>query len=251
MKKAELRALNEGKVLSDTAQPLMGVELAEIKTAKEIKKPRLFLNFILPVLIIICIAVGTYIFMGSAKTVEAFMSAVFFLGIMLIFQKLSIKDIFETAIQGIKGVMPAILILAMAYVINTVSKDLGAAQYIISITEGWLTPSLLPVLTFFVCAFISFSTGTSWGTYAIMVPIAVPLAFAFTGNEVTTLVYATIGAVAGGGVFGDHCSPLSDTTILSSFGAASDHIDHVKTQLPYASVAAVAALVVYFVIGII
>lgn len=251
MKKAEERAMKEGKVLSDTANPMMGVELSEIQQAEEIKKPRLFLNFILPVLIIICVAVGTYLFMGSAKTLEAFMTAVFFLGAMLLVQKLTVKDVFDTAVQGIKGVMPAILILAMAYVINTISKDLGAAQYIIRVTENWLTPALLPVITFFVCAFISFSTGTSWGTYAIMVPIAVPLAFAFTGNTVTMLVYATIGAVAGGGVFGDHCSPLSDTTILSSFGAASDHIDHVKTQLPYASVAAGAALVVYLLVGFI
>jgi len=251
MKKAEQRALVEGKVLSDTAQPLMGVELSEIEAADEIKKPLLLLNFILPVLIIIGIAVGTYIFTDTAKTLEAFMSAVFFLGMMLVIQNVSIKNVFETAVQGIKGVMPAIVILALAYVINTVSKDLGAAQYIISNTQEWLTPSLLPMLIFFISAFISFSTGTSWGTYAIMIPIAMPLAFAFSGNEVTTLVYTTIGAVAGGGVYGDHCSPLSDTTILSSFGAASDHIDHVKTQLPYASTAAAVALVVYLVIGII
>ena len=249
MKKAEERAQKEGKVLSDTASPMMGVELSDIEQAEEIEKPKLFLNFILPVLIIIGVAVGTYLFMGSAKTLEAFMTAVFFLGAMLLIQKLSVKDVFDTAVQGIKGVMPAILILALAYVINTVSKELGAAQYIISVTESWLTPAMLPVITFFVCAFISFSTGTSWGTYAIMIPIAVPLAFAFTGGTVTPLVYASIGAVAGGGVFGDHCSPLSDTTILSSFGAASDHIDHVKTQLPYASVAAGVALLVYMVIG--
>ena len=129
-------------------------------------------------------------------------------------------------------------------------KNLVQLSNIIAVTESWLTPAMLPVITFFVCAFISFSTGTSWGTYAIMIPIAVPLAFAFTGGTVTPLVYASIGAVAGGGVFGDHCSPLSDTTILSSFGAASDHIDHVKTQLPYASVAAFAALVVYLIIGV-
>lgn len=251
MKKAELRAINEGKVLSDTAQPLMGVELSEIQKADEIEKPRLLLNFIIPVMIVICIAVGTYIFMGSAKTLEAFMFAVLFLGVALVFQKLLIKDIFDTAIQGIKGVTPAIAILAMAYLINTVSKSLGSAQFIISITETWLTPSLLPLLVFALSAFISFSTGTSWGTYAIVIPIAIPLAFAFTGNEVTTLVYATVGAVAGGGVFGDHCSPLSDTTILSSFGAASDHIDHVKTQLPYASTAAFVGLLVYLVIGLI
>lgn len=251
MKKAEERAMKEGKVLDDNAQPLMGVELSEIKMAEEIKKPRLFINFIAPVLIVISIAVGTYIFMGSSKTLEAFMFAVFFLAIALLFQKLMIKDIFETAIQGIKGVTPAIMILAMAYAINTLSKELGAAQYVISVTESWLTPALLPLLIFIVTAFISFSTGTSWGTYAIMMPIAIPLAFSFTGNEVGALLYATIGAVAGGGVFGDHCSPLSDTTILSSFGAASDHIDHVKTQLPYASVAAGIALVVYLIIGLI
>jgi len=249
MKKAELRAQNEGKVLSDDAKPMMGVELSNIEQAKEIVRPRLFLNFILPVLIIIFVAIGTYIFMGSAKTLEAFMTAVFFLGIVLIIQKLSIKDVFETGVQGIKGVMPAILILALAYVINTVSKDLGAAQYIIAVTESWLTPALLPVITFFICAFISFSTGTSWGTYAIMIPIAVPLAFSFTGGDVNILIYATIGAVAGGGVFGDHCSPLSDTTILSSFGAASDHIDHVRTQLPYAASAAAVALIVYLIVG--
>lgn len=250
MKKAELRAQNEGKVLSDTATPMMGVELSDIEQAEEITTPRLFINFVLPVLIIIGVAVGTYIIMGSAKTLEAFMTAVFFLGIALLLQRLTIKDVFATAVQGIKGVMPAILILALAYVINTVSKELGAAQYIISITEAWMTPAMLPVITFFICAFISFSTGTSWGTYAIMIPIAVPLAFAFTGATVTPLIYATIGAVAGGGVFGDHCSPLSDTTILSSFGAASDHIDHVKTQLPYASAAAGVALVIYLIIGV-
>lgn len=251
MKKAEERAMKTGKVLGDNAQPLMGVELSEIKMAEEIEKPRLLINFIIPVLIVICVAVGTYIFIGSAKTLEAFMFAVFFLGVALIVQKLLIKDIFDTAVQGIKGVTPAIVILSMAYVINTLSKQLGAAQYVISVTETWLTPSLLPLLIFFLSAFISFSTGTSWGTYAIMIPIAIPLAFAFTGNEVGTLIYATIGAVAGGGVFGDHCSPLSDTTILSSFGAASDHIDHVKTQLPYASVAAGVALLVYLIIGIV
>lgn len=251
MKKAEERAINEGKVLADGAQPLMGVELSSIEKAEEIEKPNLILNFFTPVVIVIVIAVGSYIISGSAKTLEAFMFAVFFLGVVMIFQKLSIKDIFDTAVQGIKGVTPAIAILAMAYLINTASSNLGTASYVIEITESWLTPSLLPLLAFLLSGFIAFSTGTSWGTYAIMIPIAVPLAFAFSGGAVTTVVSASIGAVAGGGVFGDHCSPLSDTTILSSFGAASDHIDHVKTQLPYASVAAGLGLIVYLIIGII
>ena len=251
MKKAEQRAINEGKVLSDTAQPLMGVELSEIKASDKLAKPRLLVNFILPVVIVIVMAVGTYIIMGSAKTLEAFMFAVIFLAVALLVQKLNIKEIFDTAVQGIKGVTPAILILAMAYLINTVSKELGAAAYIIKATESWMSPAVLPVLAFSIAAFISFATGTSWGTYAIVIPIAVPVAFAFSGGEVTTLIYATVGAIAGGGVFGDQCSPLSDTTILSSFGAASDHIDHVKTQLPYASVAAGVALVIYLIVGLV
>ncbi|TCO72311.1 Na+/H+ antiporter NhaC family protein [Marinisporobacter balticus] len=249
MRKAEERALKEGKLFADGAIPMMGVELSDIKPAEQIKKPRIFVNFILPVLVVITFALGTYIVLGSAKTLEAFMLAVLVLGIALWMQKIPMKEIFSTGIQGIKGIIPAIIILGLAYSINTISKQLGSAQYIIEVTENWLTPALLPALVFFLSAFISFSTGTSWGTYAIMIPIAAPLAFQFSGGEITTLVFATVGAVAGGGVFGDHCSPLSDTTILSSFGAASDHIDHVKTQLPYASVAAGLGLVLYLIIG--
>jgi Na+/H+ antiporter NhaC len=105
------------------------------------------------------------------------------------------------------------------------------------------------MLTFLIAGFIAFSTGTSWGTFAIMMPIAVPLAFSFSGNALDVVVYATVGAIAGGGVFGDHCSPLSDTSILASTGAASDHIDHIKTQMPYALVVGLVSLVAYFSIG--
>jgi Na+/H+ antiporter NhaC len=104
---------------------------------------------------------------------------------------------------------------------------------------------------FVLSSFISFATGTSWGTFAIVIPVAVPLAFAFSQGEVTTLVLGSIAAAAGGGVFGDHCSPLSDTTVLSSLGAACDHMDHVKTQIPYALVVAAMACVIYIFVGII
>ena len=105
------------------------------------------------------------------------------------------------------------------------------------------------MLAFLITGIIAFSTGTSWGTYAIMIPIAVPLAFAFSGNELDTVVYATIAAVSGGGVFGDHCSPLSDTSILASTGAASDHIDHVTTQMPYAFLVGMISVLIYLAIG--
>lgn len=248
MKKAEKRALEEGKVLRDGAEPLIGEELTDTLPYPGIKTS-VFLNFILPVLIVISIAVGTFITMKSAKTMEAFLTAAVVLGIIMRLQGVPFNDIMKTAMSGMKGVMPAIVILALSYAINQLSKDMGTANYIISMTKSWLTPSLLPFIIFVVGAVISFATGTSWGTFAIMMPIAAPLAFSFSNNQVTVLVLATVAAVAGGGVFGDHCSPLSDTTILSSTGAASDHIDHVRTQIPYAMLAAGLAAIVYLVIG--
>jgi len=113
-----------------------------------------------------------------------------------------------------------------------------------------MTPVTLLALTFAVCAFMAFFTGTSWGVYAIMIPIVMPLAFNMTGGEANNLVYATIAAVMGGGCFGDHCSPLSDTTILSSLGAGSDHLAHTKTQLPYALTVAIITCIGYTIIGL-
>lgn len=250
MKKAEERALKEGKVLADGAQPLVGEELTDTKPYPGYKT-NVFLNFVLPVLIVISIAVGTFIVLSSAKTMEAFLAAVVVLGIIMRIKGIPFDDIMKTAISGMKGVMPAIIILALSYSINQLSKDMGTANYIIEITESWMTPTLLPALTFLIAAVIAFSTGTSWGTFAIVIPIAVPMAFTFTGGALTTFVLATISAVAGGGVFGDHCSPLSDTTILASTGAASDHLDHVKTQAPYALVVAIIAIALYLLIGVV
>ncbi|MEA3423386.1 MAG: Na+/H+ antiporter NhaC family protein [Bacillota bacterium] len=250
MKKAEKRAMEEGKVLRDGAVPLLGEELTDTPKYEGIKT-HVFLDFIFPVLVVISIAIGTYIAFRSAKTMEAFLTASVILGIIMRIQGVPFKDIMDTAMKGMKGIMPAIIILALSYSINALSKEMGTANYIILISENWLTPNLLPFLTFVLAALISFSTGTSWGTFAIVMPIAAPLAFAFSGNEVTMIVLATVAAVAGGGVFGDHCSPLSDTTILASTGAAADHIDHVKTQLPYALTAAGFAAVLYLIIGLI
>ena len=128
---------------------------------------------------------------------------------------------------------------------------LNTAEYVVTITQDWLSPSVLPAVIFLICALIAFATGTSWGTYAITIPIAIPLAFGFSGGELSSLVLATLAAVAGGGVFGDHCSPLSDTSILASTGAASDHIDHVKTQLPYALALGGLSTIIYFVLGVV
>ena len=248
MKKAEERAQNEGKVVRDGAEPLMAEELTEIEPYEKVRTS-LFWNFVLPVVIVVGIAVVSFRQTGSALTMEAFLASATFAGIVMRIQGIPLADIMNTAMSGIKGVMPAIIILAFAYALNDLSEALRTAEYIVGATESWLTPALLPVLSFLIAGIIAFSTGSSWGTFAIVIPIAVPLAFSFAGGEVDTVVYATVAAVAGGGVFGDHCSPLSDTSILASTGAASDHIDHIKTQLPYALIVGTISVVAYIAIG--
>ena len=250
MKKAEERARTTGKVIADGSTPMLSNELDNIKP-KEGFKPNIVLHFLIPAIIIICTTIGTYVVMGSAKTLEAFVLAVAYQAIVLLIQKaFDIREMIQVATEGIKSVVSAMLILSLAYCINAISKTLGTANFVISVTESWMTPATLLAMTFAVCAFISFFTGTSWGVYAIMIPIAMPLAFSMSGGVEGSLVSAEIAAVMGGGAFGDHCSPLSDTTILSSLGAGSDHVDHVKTQLPYALSVAVLCLIGYIIIGI-
>ena len=250
MKKAEKRAMETGKVLADGAQPLTGKELTSMEPYPGFK-PRVFLNFLLPVLVIITVAMSTYAAFKSAKTMEAVTLVVILMSISMMIQGIPFKEVMDTLTNGIKGALPAVILLALAYSVNGLSKTMGTANFIISVTEGLLTPHLLPAVIFIVSAIMAFATGSSWGTFAICMPIALPLAFNMTGGQLTTIVVAVFAAVAGGGVFGDHCSPLSDTTILSSMGSASDHLDHVKTQLPYAVVCGTVALVAYLAVGLI
>lgn len=216
MKKAEKRAWEEGKVIRDGATPLIGKELTDMQPYPGLK-PRVVLNFILPVFVIIGIALGTYIAFDSAKTMEAFLFVVIIMTISMMIQGIPFKEVMNTLTDGVKGAIPAVMLLAVIFA---------------------------------VAAIMSFATGSSWGTFAICMPIALPLAFSFTDNQMSLLIVACFAAVAGGGVFGDHCSPLSDTTVLSSTGAASDHIDHVKTQLPYALICGLLAFIAYLIIGI-
>jgi Na+/H+ antiporter NhaC len=123
---------------------------------------------------------------------------------------------------------------------------MGTGPYVASLASATIHPALIVPLIFLIACFISFATGTSWGTFAIMIPIAVPLALNMGLN-----LPLTVSAVMGGGVFGDHCSPISDTTIIASMATACDHIDHVNTQLPYALFSAGLALVIYLVLGFI
>ena len=121
--------------------------------------------------------------------------------------------------------------------------ELGA--FLVEFADAFLTPALVTPLIFLIGSLIAFSTGSSWGVFAIMMPIALPMADALGVH-----LPMAIGAVIGGGLFGDHCSPISDTTILSSTGAACDHIEHVRTQIPYALTVGISAIIGYFVGGL-
>lgn len=249
MKAAQKRAFETGEVYAKDSNPLLSDELDMIKVNDD-AKPNLFFDFAAPAIIIIGVTVGTYVIIGSARTLEAFIAAVFYqFLIMLIRRSATVKQMMDAAVLGIKAVNAAIYILAMAYCINSITKSLGAANFLINLTHSWMTPFWLLTITFILCAVISFLTGTSWGTYGIMIPICLPIAFNISGGQMAPVVYGCIAAVMGGGCFGDHCSPISDTTILSSLAAGCDHIDHVKTQMPYALASAVIACGGYMILG--
>jgi len=154
------------------------------------------------------------------------------------------RKMVELTLKGISDLMPLALLMMLAFAISAVCNKLGTGIFVAEWSKQWLSPEYLPAVIFLISSFIAFSTGTSWGTFAIMLPIAIPMATAHDAN-----LYLAIAAAIGGGVFGDHCSPISDTTIISSMASASDHIDHVKTQLPYALLTGGITTVMYLILG--
>jgi Na+/H+ antiporter NhaC len=184
---------------------------------------------------------------GSSSVLYSVLMAIT-VGIVLYTSKkvFTFKETIDLIFKGISGLIPLALLMMLAFAIGTVCKELGTGIYIAEITKGWLSPSFVPFTIFIVACVIAFSTGTSWGTFAIMIAIGVPMAQTLDAN-----LYLTIAAALGGGVFGDHCSPISDTTIISSMASACDHIDHVKTQLPYAMTAGSITAIIYLVLGVV
>ncbi len=154
------------------------------------------------------------------------------------------KEYFKSLYAGISDMIPIVLILLLAFLIGDVIKLLGTANYLAEIMNGSISPIFLPVLIFIVSALTSFSTGTSWGTFSIMMPIALAL-----GATFDMYIPLMIGAVISGGIFGDHVSPISDTTIISSMASGCDHIEHVRTQMPYALIVAGVASLLYLLMG--
>ena len=168
--------------------------------------------------------------------------------IYLIRRVLSFQECMECLPNGFKAMVPAILILTFAWTLKAMTDSLGAAVFVADImnqSAGSLM-NFLPAIIFLVGCFLAFSTGTSWGTFGILIPIVVAV-FAESNPQ---LMIISISACMAGAVCGDHCSPISDTTIMSSAGAQSNHINHVQTQMQYAMVVAVVCVVGYIIAGI-
>ncbi len=143
------------------------------------------------------------------------------------------REAFDAAVDGMSTLFDALIVLFLAWSLGSSMGELDAAGYLVSLLEGTLSPVLLPTLVFVVAALCAFATGTSFGTMGILMPMVVPLTFA-VAPESMPIAFASVGAVLSGACWGDHCSPISDTTVLSSLGTGCDHVSHVRTQLPYA-----------------
>ena len=180
-------------------------------------------------------------FSGADASVALFQSALFasIVGIVLGVSKniLTISEAIDAWIDGMKGLIMTGVILILAWSLSSVIKELGTAKYLVTLLSGTLPNFLLPSVVFILGAIISFATGTAYGTMGILMPLAIPLAHSI--NPEMSFIVVSTSAVLTGAIFGDHCSPISDTTILSSMGAGCNHIDHVNTQMPYALFTAV------------
>ena len=158
---------------------------------------------------------------------------------------LKMQEAIEAWAGGMRAMLLAIVILVLAWSLGAATEAIGTAQWISHILESAGFPlRMLPVSVFVAAAVVAFATGTSWATMAILIPLVIPLTVTLGGGENYTVLLGTISSVLAGAIFGDHCSPISDTTVLSSMASASDHVDHVRTQLPYALLVAVVGMLV-------
>ncbi len=245
MKQAIQRVQRTGELDRPGANTMSSKELDELKIPEGYQTSNL--DFAVPILTLIGIAVGGLVFAGSVPINEAFVLAVLSAMVLAMIKGMKLIEVIDGFVEGVKGVSLGAIILALAVTLGGVSGSLGTADFLIRTTSEVIVPAFLPAIFMFICMLIAFSVGSSWGTYAVVFPIAMPLAYSVNPDP----FYMTLcfGAVLGGAVYGDQCSPISDTTILSSLATGSDHMDHVTTQMPMASVAAGIGAVLYTIIA--
>lgn len=274
MHEAEIRARTTGKLLDDKAKPMASGELENMEIRKDIELK--VSNAVVPIAVLILVAfiglwyngylnldidvnplslAGLRHCFGAADSSVALLWASITASIVAIFmgvsQKiLSLNEAFDAWVEGGKSMLMACMILILAWSLGDVIKSVGTAKFLVGIVPEKLPFAVLPVIVFIISGLISFATGTAYGTMAIMIPLAVPLANSFVvkgGNPEMLIV--TLSTVLSGAIFGDHCSPISDTTIMASTLSGGDHLDHVKTQMPYAITSAIVGSICYLIVG--
>jgi Na+/H+ antiporter NhaC len=266
---AEKRAARgDGLYRSDAM--LMVDTSAEMMEPKE-GKPRRWFNAAIPVVtVVVVVLMGLYFdgraslggpgslteILGAANAFDALLwgslAGVLVAFVLATAQRiLRATEAIEAWAGGMRAMLLAMVILVLAWSLGAATEAVGTARYVSHILETAGFPlRLLPVSVFIAAALTAFATGTSWATMAIFIPLVIPLAVSlgggagFTADAHYTVLLGTVSSVLAGAIFGDHCSPISDTTVLSSMASASDHVDHVRTQLPYALTVALVGMLV-------
>ena len=265
MRTHELNAA-KGDLYTTPERPFAGVEEMKFNPNGKV------IDLVLPVLVLVGCCVGSMVYVGyqngGTDLITAFANTSAFdalpLGSLIaliinmiyfmVRRSMKFTELMDCLPEGFKQMVPAILILCLAWTIGDVTKGLGAPEFVAGIVKN-LSGSLyalLPAVVFIIAAFLGFATGTSWGTFTILLPIVIPVFSGGTpavdltvGDLNNNLLMISIAATLGGAVMGDHCSPISDTTIMASSGAQCYHLNHVATQLPYAMTVAVVCFANY------
>ena len=250
LKAAIKRSRTTGQLDRPGSTPLTSKELEKASTPANYH-PHV-IDFFLPLAILIGLAIGTFILYGTPNVRWAFGASVVSAGLLAIARGMRLPALIQGVSDGMKGVVLGSVILMLAITIGSISQQAGGGQYLVDLLGGTIPYWMLPICLQLLTIIIAFSTGTSWGTYAVAFPLAMPLAWAVaTTSDLThPMLFMTIcfAAVMDGSVFGDQCSPISDTTVLSAMCTGCDLMDHVKTQIPQASLAAFIAAVLWTVL---
>jgi Na+/H+ antiporter NhaC len=269
MRHAEVRALRGGGVYRPGATLAADVESGLGQAPEGV--PHRWYNALIPIAVVVLVALvslyqtGVEALEGQAVTLRSvigeadpfrsllwasFAGGLAAMALAVAQRLLTTKQALEAWVGGMRSMLLAIIILVLAWGLGAATEALHTGTYLAAMLGDTLPMWALPVLVFFVAAATAFATGTSWGTMAILFPVVVPLAVAmgagigFEGGDEYTILLGAISSIMAGAVFGDHASPISDTTVISSMASACDHIDHVRTQLPYALLAAGVAMLV-------
>jgi Na+/H+ antiporter NhaC len=249
IRQAMKRSRETGELDAPGAKPLSAKELQSTNVPPGYK-PHVA-EFVVPLLVLISIAVGTFILWGSPNINWAFATALMLSALIATFRGMTLSQLLEGINDGLKSVVMASVLFILAITVGAISKEIGGGIFLVEQLSGQIPYWLLPLFLQLLTMVIAFSTGTSWGTYAIAFPLAMPLAWAVgqsQGLENPVLFLSVCFAtVLNGSVYGDQCSPISDTTILSSMTTGTDLMDHVKTQLVPATFAASLAAIMWMV----